>query len=95
MVSTDTLEGIIDQTLRFHYDRNADVLYLRLTAHEQTETYADPTDDGDLLLLDATTDKPVGITVISFWKRFGQGARPDSISQIESLIEPWARKVAA
>jgi len=38
MVQTDTLEGIIDDVLHFHYDVFADVLYLRLLSAEDTAT---------------------------------------------------------
>src|SRR4051812_30507845 len=33
MVTTDTLEGIINATLSYHYDATNDVLYLRLLSH--------------------------------------------------------------
>jgi hypothetical protein len=95
MVKTDTLEGIVDDTLRFHYDVFADVLYLRLLDAEEISTYGDITDDGDILLRDETTNRPVGLTVVSWWKRFGQGSLPDSIAEIQKHIEPLARKVAA
>ncbi len=95
MVTTDAIEGIIDDALRFHYDIFADVLYLRLLSGEEANTYAELTDEGDMLLRDQATDKPVGLTVISWWKRFGQGALPDSISEIQRRIEPLAKKVAA
>jgi hypothetical protein len=95
MVITDTIEGIVDNTVRYHYDRSADVLYLRLLEHEETDTYADPNDEGDLVLLHSQTDEPVGLTVISWWKRAGKGDQPDSITEFERLIEPWAQRVAA
>jgi hypothetical protein len=95
MVTTDTLEGVIDGTLRYHYDVQADVLYLKLVSAEETETYADTTDDGDLLLLDEKSDKPVGLTIISWWKRFGQGTLPDSLREIQQHIEPLGGQIAA
>ena len=95
MVKTDTLEGIINERLRFHYDMTADVLYLRLLAAGDAPTIGDPTDEGDILLLDEGTEQPVGLTIISWWKRFGQGKLPDSISEIQRRIEPFAGKLAA
>jgi hypothetical protein len=95
MVTTDTIEGIIDDRLRFHYDLFADVLYLRLLAHEDTPTVGDLTDEGDILLRDEKTDKPVGLTIVSWWKRFGHGTLPDSINEIQKQIEPLANKLAA
>jgi hypothetical protein len=95
MVKTDALEGIVDETLRFHYDIFADVLYLRLLRAEDISTYGDLTDDGDILLRDEKSDQPVGLTIISWWKRFGQGLLPDSIVEIQKRIEPLAKKIAA
>jgi uncharacterized protein YuzE len=95
MVTTDTIEGIVDERFRFHYDLFADVLYIRLLSAEETPTIGDLTDDGDILLRDEKTDEAVGITVVSWWKRFGQGSLPDSIRDIARFIEPVAKKVAA
>ena len=95
MVITDTVEGTINDTVHFHYDIFADVLYLRLLGEEEAETYADVTDQSDFLLRDQTTDRPVGLTVIGWWKRFGQGAVPDTFSGLATHVEPWAAKVAA
>lgn len=85
----------MDGTISYHYDLVADVLYLRLLIAEETPTYGDLTDDGDILLRNETTNRPVGLTIVSWWKRFGHGALPDSISEIQKLIEPVAKKVAA
>ena len=95
MVRTDAIEGIVNDTLRFHYDLFADVLYLRLVDAEGVPTIGDLTDEGDILLRDEKTDRPVGLTVISWWKRFGSGPLPDSIREIQQRIEPLALKVAA
>jgi hypothetical protein len=95
MVTTDTLEGIINNAYWYHYDAANDVLYLRLLSTRQTPAVGEETDDGFILLRDEKTDRPVGLTVVNWWKRFGQGALPDSISQIQSRIEPWAKKIAA
>jgi hypothetical protein len=95
MVKTDAIEGIVNAAYRFHYDIFADVLYIRLIDAEKTMTIGDLTDDGDILLRDEQTDRVVGVTVVSWWKHFGQGALPDSISAIQSLIESQATRVAA
>ena len=95
MVKIDAIEGIIDDTLRFHYSMFADVLYFRLLIAKGTPTFGDLTDNGDILLRDETTDRPVALTIVSWWKRFGHGTLPDSISEIQKLIEQVAKKVAA
>jgi predicted RNase H-like HicB family nuclease len=82
MVTTDTVEGIIDGTVHFHYDVPGDVLYLRLLAATEAATYADVTDEGDFLLRDQTSDRPVGLTVIEPWakKVIASAAVPDVAS---------------
>ena len=95
MVKTDAIEGIVNDQFRFHYDIFADVLYIRLLSAEGVPTLGDMTDDGDILLRDERTEQPVGLTVVSWWKRFGRGALPDSISEIQKRIEPMTQKVAA
>ncbi len=95
MVRTETIEGLIDNRLRFHYDLAADVLYLRLSATSDDETYAEETADSDLLIRSEKTGAPVGLTIISWWKRFGRGELPDSLAELHQQILPWAGKVAA
>ena len=95
MVKADAIEGIVDDLLRFHYDMFADVLYIRLLSAARVKTIGDITDEGDILLRDVKTDRAVGLTCVSWWKRFGHGALPDSISEIQKRIEPMARKLAA
>jgi hypothetical protein len=95
MVITDTLEGLIDDALWYHYDAANDVLYLRLRSKRETPALGEETDDGLILLRDEQTDQPVGLTVVNWWKRFGQGAFPDSLSEIQRRIEPWAQQLAA
>ena len=95
MVKTDTIEGTVNNELRFHYDVYADVLYLRLVEEEDSTAYGDITEEGDILLRDEKTDKPIGLTVVSWWERFGKGTFPDSISEIQRQIEPLAGKLAA
>lgn len=41
MVVAETLEGLVDHCLWFHYDIANDVLYLRLASHRQFETVAE------------------------------------------------------
>lgn len=95
MVFTDTIEGVIDTVLWFHYDLSNDVLYLRLAADRTTPVYAEETPDGYLLERREDTDQVVGLTVVNWWKRFGLGKPPDSLRDLEHSIEPWARKLAA
>ena len=95
MGTVDTLEGVLDQVLWYHYDVGNDVLYLRLVSKRMADAYGEETDDGFILLKEVQTHAPIGLTIVSWWKRFGQGAFPDSLSEIQRHIEPWARKLAA
>lgn len=98
MVTTDSIQGIIDRhgvTWWFHYDVASDVLYLRLASERDAETMGEETPEGMVLLRRSTDDLPVGLTVVDWWKRFGAGALPDSIRELERTIEPWAGRVAA
>ena len=93
--SIDTLEGIINDTLSYHYDVGNDVLYLRLIADMETPTLGEENDEGFIELREETTSRLVGITVVNWWKRFGGGDLPDSIREIQKRIEPLATKLAA
>ena len=95
MVITDTIEGVVDGSTWFHYDLANDVLYVRLASRREASGVGTETPDGFVLLRDAETDEPIGLTVVNWWKRFGQGQRPDSITELQQLIEPWARRLAA
>ncbi len=95
MVVTESIEGVVDNVLWYHYDIPNDVLYLRLLAHRQSPSVSEETPDGLLLLQHADTGQPIGLTLVNWWKRFGSGALPDSIKQLEQRIEPWASRIAA
>jgi hypothetical protein len=95
MVKVDVIEGTVDDVLWCHYDLTGDVLYLRLTKERDTPTYAEETDEGFLLLRRQDDDAAVGLTIVNWWTRFGSGALPDSLRELEQRIEPWARKLAA
>ena len=95
MVTTDTIEGTINSVISYHYDVFADVLYLRLISDMNTPAIGDENDEGLIELRDEQTGRLLGITIVSWWKRFGQGALPDSIAEIQRRIEPMAQRVAA
>ena len=95
MVKVDTIEGVVDGVLWCHYDLTDDVLYLRLIAERNTPTLAEETPDGLVLERREDDEKVVGITIVSWWKRFGSGSVPDSIHALEQAIEPWAKRLAA
>ena len=63
--------------LRYHYDREADVMYFYFDHPQKAKTIE--LDADFLLRLDPTTGETVGITVISFSRHFPflQGHVPD------------------
>ncbi len=95
MVAIQTLEGLIDGRIWYHYDVSSDVLYLRLLDGRERRAVGEETDEGFILLRDEVTDHPIRLTIVNWWKRFGQGELPDSISRIQDRIEPWTQKLAA
>lgn len=95
MVALQSIEGTINGACWYHYDIPDDVLYVRLSSKMNVETYAEETEDGFLLVRDQRSNRTVGVTVVSWWKRFGKGAIPDSLKKLQRMIEPWAKKVAA
>ena len=95
MVTLETLEGVLNGEWRYHYDVTADVLYLRLVSAEGVETVGDLNDDDDIVLHSVATDAAVGITVIGWWRRFGGSTSlPDSLTDIERRIAPFAMRLA-
>jgi hypothetical protein len=93
--TTDTLEGTINGTLSYHYDVGNDVLYLRLIADMETPALGEENEEGFIELREERTGRLLGITVVSWWKRFGRGDLPDSIREIQQRIEPLATRLAA
>jgi hypothetical protein len=71
--SSSEISGVYNGVLRYHYDAGSDVLYLRLTRHADTEAYGEETDEGYILLRSVAGDAVVGMTIVSYWQRFGQG----------------------
>jgi hypothetical protein len=94
MVKTDALEGVVDELSRFHYDLFTDVLYIRLLSSDGLAAMGELTDEGDILLREQATARAVGLTVVSWWKRFGTGSLPDSTREISRQIEPLAKRLA-
>ncbi len=95
MVRTDMIEGTIDQALWFHYDMASDVLYLRLAEGRDRPAVGEENDEGIIVLTDEQTNQCIGLTIVNWWKRYGQDELPDSIQMLERFIEPWASRLVA
>ena len=92
---TDTIEGIINGTILYHYDVGSDVLYVRLLGHLQSPTLGDENDDGIIEEYLEDTDQLVGFTIVGWWQRYGTGQLPDSLAEIRRHVEPAAARLAA
>ena len=78
MTTLDTLEGVVNGSVSYHYDATADVLYLRRAGTLDLLTLGEETDDGLIELRGEQSGELVGITIVSWWKRFGNGTFLDS-----------------
>ena len=94
MVITDTIEGIVDGTLRFRFDVTNDVLYLRLASRAGEPTVAEESPDGALALRSQKDEALIGLTIVDFWKRSGNGLAPtEAISELERRIGGLAHQL--
>jgi len=72
--SHDTVEGVGGDSLAYHFDVTNDVLYLRLISTQ--EVFGEETPEG-FLLFRTEDEKIAGMTIIGYWKRFGEGRLAD------------------
>jgi len=94
-VITDAIEGVIEGRVWFHYDLASDVLYLRLPDARQAPAVGEERADGTILLRAEDDDRPIGLTVVNWWQRFGEGDLPDSLHALTQHIAPWHKRLAA
>lgn len=94
MATAEAIEGIAGKVW-FHYDLTGDVLYLRLLSERETPACGEEDESGLVVLRAQDSDRVVGMTIVNWWKRFGPGALPDSVSEIAAQIDPWAKKTQA
>jgi len=92
-IKTETVEGTIHSTVSYHYDIAKDVLYVRLVSDRLTPALGEENENGLLEFRAEGSGRLIGITVVSWWKRFGDGSLPDSINEIEDRIGPWADRL--
>ncbi len=91
MVTAQSIEGTAG-VFWFHYDTSNDVLYLRLSSARDVDACGEEDNSGLIILRALTDDRPVGMTVVNWWKRFGAGSVPDSVKEIAARVEPWAER---
>lgn len=90
MVTSDTIEGRINDTYFYHYDVFADVLYIRSVASRGKMVIGDETEEGFTVFHDEE-DNFAGITFLSWWKRFGHDNVDNlTLSSMTECIEKQA-----
>ena len=93
-VSVSSIEGVWGQVLHYHFDLDNDVLYLRLLSKMDVETYGEDTEDGFTLLRSLDDDSPVGMVIVSYWKRLGTGVVEDAtLRTLEESVERIGRRL--
>lgn len=80
-----TTQKIGKQTLNIDYDSTADILYVSFG--KPKPAICVEVNDGDLVRVDAYTDKVVGITIIDFKKRY-MGSSLLNIEEVAIKIVP-------
>ncbi|MBI2301946.1 MAG: hypothetical protein HYU66_23840 [Armatimonadetes bacterium] len=90
----NTIEGIYNGVLRYHYDVSGDVLYLRLLGTVEDEVYGDDEDErGRIPIRSVDTDRLVGFTVWSFWRRSAANAALVAAGNPEEILERSIREL--
>lgn len=89
-MAIETVEGVWEDVLHYHYDVPRDVLYLRLNSRRDDAVYGEEDENGFHVLRSLRDDEVVGMTVVGFWRQFGQGAelltQPDWQQVIEQNV---------
>lgn len=67
----ETMEGATADGIHYHLDVESDVLYLRLADRRWDETYSDEDEAGYFIVRDMESNAIIGLTILSYWKRFG------------------------
>ena len=91
----DAIEGTVNDTLWYHFDVSNDVLYLQLLSKREQELFGEETPDG-FILFRTEDDALAGMTILSWWKRFGKGKiEKVTLSGLQTQVAEMAQKLAA
>jgi hypothetical protein len=99
-MAIDTIEGIWQGRLSYHYDRFADVLYVAHVDDVAEEAYGEEDEQGFHVMRSLADNRLVGLTVLSFWRRYGRGemaglSAADLERTLESTVGALAPRLAA
>lgn len=92
-MAVETVEGVWNDLLHYHYDVLGDVLYLRLITRRTDEVYGVEDDDGQHILRSLKDDTVVGMTIVGYWRQFGTDDAPLATSDWQQAIERHVRAV--
>ena len=96
MTMVHTVEGVLHRVVHYHFDVRNDVLYLSLADMLDRDTYGEETDDGLVILRTIDDDRLAGLTVVSYWRRFGSGSVADlSMDALMSRAELLTERLTA
>lgn len=93
-IEIDTLQGFLGDSIWFHLDLDNDVLYLREQATRNMPVYGEEDSNG-FTVLRTDDGKFAGMTIVTYWKRFGTGdLGRASIHTVKERVAEWARSHA-
>lgn len=94
-ITIDAVEGVVENNLWYHFDVSNDILYLQLLPKRDQEMFGEETSEG-LILLRTADDQIAGMTIISWWKRFGKGKIGNvTLHSLQTQVANMAHKIAA
>lgn len=76
MAIVESLEGTLDDLISFHVDLASDILYLRRIDRPEAIPVGEDGPDDVILFRDEDSREIVGLSVIDWWLRFGEGTPP-------------------
>jgi hypothetical protein len=94
-MAIDTIEGVWQDSLSYHYDRFADVLYVERVDAADEEAYGQEEEPGCHMMRSLADDRLVGLTVVGYWRRYGGVSLTDlRAADLERKLEAYVGELA-
>ncbi len=85
----DTIEGILPDSVWFHYDFGNDVLFLCPSELRNQERFGEETAEG-FTAFETADGLFAGLTIVNYWRRFGQGTPTElSLTDLQEQMRGW------
>lgn len=98
-MAVETIEGVWQDVLHYHYDVPRDVLYLRLNSRRDEEVYGEEDDHGFYVMHSLADDTIVGMTIVDFWQQHGEAPSPalqsDLVQRLEQSVADLSKVLMA